>query len=513
MAFGARDVTLIVKILADASKAQQGLKDTAKSTKSAGDVIQGLAGPATIALGAVTLFGATSVDAASDVEQSFGALESVFKDQAGAAKDLATQASTANGLASSEYAQMAATLGAQLKNMGAASDDLVGQTDSLIDLGSDLSAQFGGSTADAVAALSSLLRGERDPIERYGVSIKQASLDAWEAAHGLEGLTGQAKTNADAQATLAILTQQTADAQGAFARESDTAAHAQQVANASWQDAQAALGQALLPALVFVSDALTAFSGFVKDNKEVVLALVVVIGTVSAAILALNVAMKVAKAVQTALTAAQWLLNTAMSANPIGLVVIAIMALVAAFVIAYNKSETFRRIVDAVFKAVMDVVKQAVDFIVRLFSTLAGVLAGPFETFKSVVTGVFSVLGGIIKGFSDFVGGIFGAIKSAINTIKSGIAAVKRAIDALPDLPKMPWDNSRSAPAGRGVPIPAAPGLRALAPRAAGTAQSAGVRVPMVLLLDREVFGRATVSSLRRYDRRNGPAQVLPRWS
>jgi len=33
------------------------------------------------------------------------------------------------------------------------------------------------------------------------------------------------------------------------------------------------------------------------------------------------------------------------------------------------------------------------------------------------------------------------------------------------------------------------------------------------LVLDREVFGRATIGSLRRYDRRNGPAQVLPRWS
>ena len=41
-------------------------------------------------------------------------------------------------------------------------------------------------------------------------------------------------------------------------------------------------------------------------------------------------------------TAAQWLLNAAMSANPIGLIVIAIAALVAAFVALWNKSEAFR---------------------------------------------------------------------------------------------------------------------------------------------------------------------------
>ncbi|MEV6693366.1 hypothetical protein AB0M35_18040 [Micromonospora sp. NPDC051196] len=53
-----------------------------------------------------------------------------------------------------------------------------------------------------------------------------------------------------------------------------------------------------------------------------------------------------------AMAAAQWLLNAAMSANPLGLVIIAIIALVAAIVIAYKKSETFRKIVDAAMRAV-----------------------------------------------------------------------------------------------------------------------------------------------------------------
>ena len=43
--------------------------------------------------------------------------------------------------------------------------------------------------------------------------------------------------------------------------------------------------------------------------------------------------------------AGQWLLNAALSANPIGLVVAAIALLVAAFVVAWNNSETFRNIV------------------------------------------------------------------------------------------------------------------------------------------------------------------------
>lgn len=61
---------------------------------------------------------------------------------------------------------------------------------------------------------------------------------------------------------------------------------------------------------------------------------------------------KLASAAAKVWTAVQWLLNAAMSANPIGIVVIAIAALVAAFIIAYKKSATFRKIVHAALHGV-----------------------------------------------------------------------------------------------------------------------------------------------------------------
>jgi hypothetical protein len=55
-----------------------------------------------------------------------------------------------------------------------------------------------------------------------------------------------------------------------------------------------------------------------------------------------------------ALTAGQWLLNAALTANPIGLVVVGLVALGAGLVVAYKKSETFRKVVDASWAAVRD---------------------------------------------------------------------------------------------------------------------------------------------------------------
>src|SRR5699024_4545988 len=111
----------------------------------------------------------------------------MLQGQAEAVHRLGENASTAVGLSSRAYQESAAVLGAQLQNLGFAGDQLVGTTDGLIALGADLAATFGGTTQEAVNALSAAFRGERDPIERYGVSIKQTQVNAWLAANGMSG--------------------------------------------------------------------------------------------------------------------------------------------------------------------------------------------------------------------------------------------------------------------------------------------------------------------------------------
>lgn len=72
----------------------------------------------------------------------------------------------------------------------------------------------------------------------------------------------------------------------------------------------------------------------------------------AAAWVAQRAAMIAAAVAQRTVTAAQWLMNAAMSANPIGLLVIGIAALVAGLILAYKKSETFRKIVQAAWNGI-----------------------------------------------------------------------------------------------------------------------------------------------------------------
>jgi hypothetical protein len=70
------------------------------------------------------------------------------------------------------------------------------------------------------------------------------------------------------------------------------------------------------------------------------------------AVLASAVAQRVARGAALAWAGATWLLNAAMAANPLGLVIAAVALLTAGFVLAYRRSETFRRLVDGAFRGV-----------------------------------------------------------------------------------------------------------------------------------------------------------------
>jgi len=253
-----RGATLALKITGDASGGLRALDDMERKAGGIGGALGKMGGVAAagaaVGIAALVDFGKASYDAASDLQQSTGAIDSVFGDWALDIEQSAQKADEAVGLSTSAYEQMAAVLGAQLKGMGQDVGDATANTQALIEKGADLSATFGGTSAEAVEALSSALKGEFDPLERYGVSLKQSTINAELAAKGQDKLTGAALQQAQAAAVLDLINRKTADSQGAFARESDTAAGATQRFSAWLENVQAAAGQKLLPIVMKVAN-------------------------------------------------------------------------------------------------------------------------------------------------------------------------------------------------------------------------------------------------------------------
>lgn len=116
-------------------------------------------------------------------------------------------------------------------------------------------------------------------------------------------------------------------------------------------------------------------------------------------------------------TAAQWLWNAALSANPIGLVVIAIAGLVAGLVWAYNSSETFRNIVNGAFAGVQSFVGGAVDNIAGIigwFGNLPGMVGGWFGSMRDTAVRKAGELVGWLAGLPGRVLGAIGSFGSLL---------------------------------------------------------------------------------------------------
>jgi hypothetical protein len=244
----ARSASLSIRVLVDAAQGASELRGLGDSAATTGDQFKQMLGAAA-AFAGVTAFIKSAVSAASDLQQSTGGVEAVFKNSASAVKNFASGAAQSLGLSKSAYQELATVIGSQLKNAGTSMEELAPKTNSLIEKGADLAAMFGGTTAEAVGALSSALKGERDPIERYGVSLNQAAIDAEIMAKGMDTSTNAAKAAATQQATLNLIMKQTADSQGAAAREADSYASVMQQLSAIWENTIAEVGAELLPAL------------------------------------------------------------------------------------------------------------------------------------------------------------------------------------------------------------------------------------------------------------------------
>ena len=403
--------TISVQITGDARDAIKAINQTTgemmtlqQKTSSAVSGIASAIGSSAI-VAKIGEIGKAAIDAAANLEQSIGGVDTVFKPNASQVHQWAPSAAQDLGLSQNSYNELATVIGSQLKNAGMSMDDTASKTNELITLGADLSSMFGGTTTQAVEALSSALKGEMDPIAAYGVSLNDATLQAQAASMGIEDLDKAGDRNAKMQAILAAITAQTADATGNFAREADTAQGQQQRLNAMWENAQASLGQALLPVVTQVTQKLTEMVSWVQQNASWLTPLATVLGVVAAAIIGVNAAMSAYAAVAAIVAVAQGAVNVAF------LPVIAIIAAIAVAVIA--------------LAANWDTVKNAAGVAAQWISDRWNELCAWFQGAWNGIVGFFqNIWNGITSGVQSVVTRISNAFNNAVNAIRNAFNGV-----------------------------------------------------------------------------------------
>lgn len=123
-----------------------------------------------------------------------------------------------------------------------------------------------------------------------------------------------------------------------------------------------------------VLDTVKNLFNFIIDNKDTIISAFVGIGVAMEVFKAVELVQKFIKAYKAwkiateGMTAAQWLLNIAMGANPVGIIIAAIAGLVAGIVVLWNTNEGFRNAVTNAWNAILDAGKAVWEWLVNFFT-------------------------------------------------------------------------------------------------------------------------------------------------
>jgi hypothetical protein len=202
--------------------------------------------PAAAAIGTFTSVIAPAIRAASDFQEATSKVNVVFGRASKSVKDFANDAARNLGQSKQAVLDAAGTFGTFGKAAGLAGKDLSTFTTDFVTLSTDLASFNNTSPEEAVMAIGAALRGESEPLRRYGVLLNDAVLKQEAMTLGIYDGKGALTSQQKVLAAQAAIYKQTNDAQGDFMRTSDGLANSQRTLKATLDDVKVSIGQTFL---------------------------------------------------------------------------------------------------------------------------------------------------------------------------------------------------------------------------------------------------------------------------
>jgi hypothetical protein len=255
--------TLKLQLLADTAQFSTGLNKASTETKSftgkldkiIATAAKAFVGLATAVGTAAFAIGKSAVSAASDFSEEVSKSKVIFGEASKEVEDFAKTAASSLGQSRKQAVAAASTFATLGKAAGLTGKDLSKFSIGFVKLASDLASFNNTSPEDAIQAIGAALRGEAEPIRRYGILLNDATLKNEALALGLIKTTTEALSPANkVLAAQQAIYKQTSDAQGDFARTSEGLANSQRILAANIEDVKITLGESLLPTILKVSD-------------------------------------------------------------------------------------------------------------------------------------------------------------------------------------------------------------------------------------------------------------------
>lgn len=198
---------------------------------------------------AIKDFAVDSVQVASDLQEVQNVVDVTFGNDAKTIETWSKKANKQFGLTELQAKKYTSTLGAMMKSSGLTGNAITSMSTDLAGLTADMASFYNLDFETAFEKIRSGISGETEPLKQLGINMSVANLEAYALSQGID-TAYESMTQAE-QVTLRYnyLMQATADAQGDFARTSDSLANSQRLLSTNIDTLKANIGEALLPVI------------------------------------------------------------------------------------------------------------------------------------------------------------------------------------------------------------------------------------------------------------------------
>ena len=436
-----------------ADKFDKTLDDVSDSSNDASNSMSdsfkkiGAAVTAYFAVDKIVDFGKQVVEAAANVSAEASAFEQIMGGYSDTAQKKMNEIADNTGMVASRLTPYMTSMTAKFKGLGFDIGEATDLASDGLNLAADAAAFWDMSLDDSMSHLNSFINGSYEGGEAIGLFANDTQMASYAVSQGLVKQTKDwaSLDEATKQATRLEYAQNMMKASGAVgqaAKESSQYANVQANLNEKWRQFKAQIGEPLLENVVnpamqklsgLVDKASTGFQDlqkWVSENKTLLSVLGGVIGAVAVGMTAYSIAqtaMTVASKLHTAATVAEKLavlgLNGAMLTSPVTWIVAGIVALIAVFVILWNKCEGFRNFwinlwdkIKTAFAPVIEFVKSSFEsFKEKLQTGIVPALQDLCAAIKEKVLPVLSLIWDYVQIY----------IQPAFEWLKTGLGNIK----------------------------------------------------------------------------------------
>lgn len=368
--------------------------------------------------------GVASVKAFTDLGEAVNAVNVTFGKGSEALIKYAETAATSVGLSKRAFLQAAVPIGASLQNVGYSAEEASEQTIMITKRAADMASVFNVDVSEALLAVQSGLRGESEPLKRFGVGLDETSVKAFAVANGIAKEGEEMTVTQKATARLGLFMKQTNKVNDDFKNTSDSLANRQRILRARLEDTAATLGAQLAPMatkiLEKVSGLIDKFQSLDPATQKLIITIGAVVAIGGPLLIFIGKLILAIKGIAAAFTF--------VAAHPAILVVTAVILAVGglAFLIIKNW-DTLKKWFGAFWNWLKNLVGSGLNWLRDKWNWYLNFVKSVWNGIKSTALSVFNAVKNFVSSRVNDIVSKFRSIKGFINTALSNVAEAIKA--------------------------------------------------------------------------------------